>query len=63
MIRHPNEIIEIVTTYLTVEDLLVLAAVSTERLKNYAFSVLHKKLKGINMFVGILKLCLIMIKI
>ena len=55
----PNETIEIVTTYLTVEDLLALAAFSTERLKNCAFGVLHKKLKGINMFMGMLKLCLI----
>ena len=48
----PNEIIEMVTTYLSAEDLLVLAAVGTDKLKNCAFRALHNKLKGINMFMG-----------
>ena len=48
----PNEIIEIVTTYLSAEDLLALAAVGTERLKNCAFRVLRKKVQGINIFMG-----------
>ena len=48
----PNEIIEIVTTYLSAEDLLVLAAVATERLKKCAYRVLRKKLKGKYKFMG-----------
>ena len=42
----PNEIIEKVMSYLSPEDLLVLAAVGTERLKKCTFSALHKKLCG-----------------
>ena len=48
----PNEIIEIVTTYLSAEDLLVLAAVATERLKKCTYRVLRKKLKGKYKFMG-----------
>ena len=42
----PNEIIEIVTAYLSTEDLLVLAGVGTERLKKCTFRALRKKLSG-----------------
>ena len=42
----PNEIIEIVTAYLSPEDLLNLAAVGSERLKKCAFGVLRNKSKG-----------------
>ena len=42
----PNELVEIVTAFLAPEDLLVLAAVGTERLKKCTFRVLRKKLKG-----------------
>ena len=48
----PNEIIEILITYLSVEDLLVMAAVATERLKKCAYRVLRKKLKGKYKFMG-----------
>ena len=37
----PNEIIMIVTAYLSTEDLLNLAAVASERLKKCAFEVLR----------------------
>ena len=55
----PNEIIEKVTAYLSTEDLLVLAAVGSERLKKCAFRVLRKKLIGKYKFIAILFLCLI----
>ena len=42
----PNEVIEIVMTYLSHEDLLALAAVSTGRLNICALSALHRKLRG-----------------
>ena len=42
----PNEIIEIMMAYLSPEELFVLAAVGTDRLKKIAFSVLRKKLCG-----------------
>ena len=42
----PNEIIEIVTAYLSTEDLLHLYAVGSERLIECSFDVLRKKLKG-----------------
>ena len=42
----PNEIIEIVTTYLSTEDLLLLFAVGSERLKECTLKVLRNKYKG-----------------
>ena len=42
----PNEIIETVTAYLTTEDLVVLAAVGTERLNKCILRVLRKKSGG-----------------
>ena len=42
----PNEIIEIVTAYLSTEDLLLLAAVGTERLKKCAFRAIPNNLRG-----------------
>ena len=42
----PNELVEIVTGFLSTEDLLVLASVGTKRLKKCTFRVLRKKLKG-----------------
>ena len=42
----PNEIIEIVMTYLSPEELFVLAEVGTDRLKKFAFRVLRKNLYG-----------------
>ena len=42
----PNEVNEIVMTYLSHEDLLALAAVATGRLKICALSALRKKLRG-----------------
>ena len=42
----PNEIIEMVTAYLSQEDLLVLIEVGAERLKQCTLRVLLKKLRG-----------------
>ena len=42
-IDFPNEIMEMVMAFLSPEDLLVLAAIGTERLKNCTFSILRKK--------------------
>ena len=42
----PNEIIEIVMAFLSSSDLIVLAAVGTERLKNYSFIFLETKIHG-----------------
>ena len=42
----PNELIEMVISYLHSEDLFGLAAIATERLKNITFSVLRKKSCG-----------------
>ena len=42
----PNEIIEIVVSYLSPEELLNLAAISTERLKKCTFLALRKKSCG-----------------
>ena len=42
----PNEIIEIVMAFLSLNDLLAFAAVGTERLKHYCFSFLESKLHG-----------------
>ena len=42
----PNEIIEIVMAYLSAEDLLSLAAVGENRLRECAFSVLRTKSCG-----------------
>ena len=42
----PNEIIEMVTNYLSPEDLLVLVEVGTERLKKCTFRMFLKKLRG-----------------
>ena len=48
----PNEIIKMVMSYLSTEDLLGLAAVATERLKKCTYRVLRKKLKGKYKFMG-----------
>ena len=50
----PNEIMEIVTAYLSIEDLLVLATVGTERLMKCTFKTLRKKLKGKYKFMEML---------
>ena len=42
----PNEVIEIVMAYLTLEDLLALAEVGTERLTKCTYRVLRKKTYG-----------------
>ena len=46
-----NEIIEIMMAYLSPEELFVLAAIGTDRLKKFAFSVLRKKLCGKYQFI------------
>ena len=47
----PNEIIEMVTAYLSLEDLHVLVQVGTERLKKCTFRIFLKKLGGKCYFV------------
>ena len=47
----PNEIIEIMMAYLSPEELFVLAAIGTDRLKIFGFSVLRKKLCGKYQFI------------
>ena len=42
----PNEIIEMVTAYLSPEDLHVLVEVGTERLKECTFRILLKNFRG-----------------
>jgi len=42
----PNEIIEIIMSYLSPEELLDLADIAAERLKNCCFSALRKKSCG-----------------
>ena len=54
----PNEIIEIVTDYLSTEDLLVLTAVGSERLKKCAFRVFRKRAIGKLKIMAMLKLIL-----
>ena len=44
--RLPNEIIEMVISYLSIEELLDLASVATGKLKSCTFSALRKKLCG-----------------
>ena len=52
----PNEIIEIVTAYLTTEDLIALAAVVTKRLNKCILRVLRKRLRGKYKSMAMLKL-------
>ena len=52
----PNEIIEKVTAYLSIWQLLNLAEVGTERLKKCTFRVLRKKLRGRYKSLEMLKL-------
>ena len=47
----PNEIIEIMMAYLSPEELFLLAAIGTDRLKKFAFSVLRKKSCGKYQFI------------
>ena len=42
----PNEIVEIVLSYLSPEELFDLAAIATETLKKCTLSALHKKSRG-----------------
>ena len=42
----PNEIIEMVISYLSPEELLDLATIATDRLKKCTYSALRKKSRG-----------------
>ena len=54
----PNEIIDIVLSYLSPEELLDLAAIATERLKTCTFRALRKKSRGKYQFMKMLSLIL-----
>lgn len=49
-LQLPNEVIDTVLSYLSSEELLILARVCTERLKNCSYRVVRQKFTGMRLF-------------